>query len=133
MADGSSRPIEDVTTGDLVLSADPETGRESSQRVLDTFVRVTEELLTIATADGRTIQTTADHPFWVDQRGFVEAKQLVPGDHLRQSGGAGTAVASVSERRVKVEVYLRSPTPTLTSQVDGWFITPTTHRGLIRE
>ncbi|MCE6994367.1 polymorphic toxin type 43 domain-containing protein [Saccharothrix sp. S26] len=68
MADGTTKAIEDVRVGDVVLNANPETGETEAHKV--TAVHVTDADkqyvdLTVATPNGpRTITATAHHSFY---------------------------------------------------------------------
>jgi len=99
------KPIEEVRAGDLVLSADPGTGKQSVQRVARAFVRRASKLITITTADGRRIEATPEHPFWVEKKGFVAAKKLARSDLFRSADGKLVAVAGVTSRRGEFPVY----------------------------
>jgi hypothetical protein len=105
MADGSTRPIEAVREGDLVLSADEKTGKQSVQRVTRTFVREAEELYVVCTQDGASIEATGEHPFWVEDKGFVEARRLARSDLLRRVDGRTVSVERVTIRRGEFTVY----------------------------
>jgi hypothetical protein len=54
---------------------------------------------------GRTIGTTAAHPFWVDGKGWTPAGELVPGNRLVSSDGRLVAVHGVQETGEHVRVY----------------------------
>ncbi|MFC4107026.1 polymorphic toxin-type HINT domain-containing protein [Micromonospora zhanjiangensis] len=91
MADGSRKAIKDVKVGDQVLATDPETGRQTSQRV--THLWIHEDTLVALSAGGKRLVTTEDHPFWskTDQR-WERADALNPGDLLLASDGTGLRV-----------------------------------------
>ncbi|GGM35064.1 hypothetical protein GCM10011608_19590 [Micromonospora sonchi] len=92
MADGSTKPIEDVEVGDMVLATDPETGEEGPRRV--THLWVHEDQMVDLKVDGGKLTTTEDHPFWneTDQQ-WQESQALDPGDLLyTASGGTLTIV-----------------------------------------
>ena len=86
------RPIEQVRAGDLVLARAEHGTHVRPMPVLHSFVRTSDHLrlLTLHTAGGTdTIRTTDEHPFWVPECGWVEAKNLQSGDELvGQDGGA---------------------------------------------
>jgi hypothetical protein len=88
-----------------VLSADPETGKQSYQKVTRAFVREADALVVIRTEDGRSVEATPDHPFWVEGKGFVEAKRLARSDLLRKASGKSVRVGSVTAKPGKVRVY----------------------------
>lgn len=105
MADGTKKPIEQVRKGEYVRSADEWTGQERDGRVSCTFQRESDTLLTIRTADGKKIETTPTHPFFVEGRGFVAAKRLARSDLLTDREGWAAAVVSVTERKGRFPVY----------------------------
>lgn len=61
------KKIEDIEVGDRVLAADTDTMERKYKEVLDTFVRKTNDLIHIFIGEEE-IVTTADHPFWVEER-----------------------------------------------------------------
>ena len=77
LADGSSKPVEEVGLGDRVVATDPETGETASQKVVATIVGHGEKDLVEVTVDvdgeaGDAVSTlvaTAEHSFWVDEHG----------------------------------------------------------------
>ncbi|MDQ3756984.1 MAG: polymorphic toxin-type HINT domain-containing protein [Actinomycetota bacterium] len=99
MADGSRKAIGTMRIGDVVYAADPETGRAGPRPVTDVIVgEGTKDLVDISLETGETLEATANHPFWSEnRRAFVDASALVPGDMLRTS--AGTAVQVTAVRR----------------------------------
>ncbi|MFB9853184.1 polymorphic toxin-type HINT domain-containing protein [Micromonospora andamanensis] len=103
MADGSTKPIEDVRVGDLVLAADPESG-EIGKRLVTHVINSEgpKELVAITVGAGTQpepadeIVATDNHPFWAEKvRRWVEASDLRPGDLLRTPSGAEVQVASL--------------------------------------
>ena len=99
MADGTTKPIEDVEIGDYVWATDPETGEAGPRRVVDTIVGGgTKELVDINIV-GSTITATDQHPFWVDDRGrWIDAGDLHAGDVLLLADGSTVTVDGVGER-----------------------------------
>jgi hypothetical protein len=91
--------------GDLVLSApenDP-TGPVTARRVEEVFQRMSR-LMEIRVG-GRTIQTTHEHPFYVEGKGWKQACALQPGDLLKSHAGAFTPVESLRDTELDVPVY----------------------------
>ena len=93
LADGTSKAIEDVVIGDLVLAADPETGETHAKPVVDTYVHEDVETWQVETSSG-TVTSTAEHPFWVDGRGWTPVRELQPGDKLVDAEGVRVEVVS---------------------------------------
>ncbi|RMI45213.1 hypothetical protein EBN88_03490 [Streptomyces triticirhizae] len=99
MADGTSRPIEEVRIGDEVVATDPETG-ETSARTVTAEIATTETKyltrLVVDTEDGRAVLVaTDDHPVWNETtRSWTEAADLPPGAELTAPDGTLTRVAA---------------------------------------
>ncbi len=87
--------IEAIENGDYVLSENPETGEQEYKMVVDTYIH---EKTTIVEVDvnGETIQTTVEHPFWVESKKWVEASRLKPGDIIRLSNGNHAVIENIN-------------------------------------
>ena len=57
------------------------------------------------TVGGKTIRTTAEHPFWVKGRGWRHAHQIESGDELRAEDGRWLAVEAVTGNEGAEPVY----------------------------
>lgn len=73
--------IENIKAGDIVISTDPDTMETAEKRVVETYIREDLKLIHIV-VNGEEIVTTETHPFYVNNRGFVEAGELKVGDEL---------------------------------------------------
>ncbi|MEU2310730.1 polymorphic toxin-type HINT domain-containing protein [Streptomyces albidoflavus] len=100
MADGSTKPIEDVGVGDQVIATDPASGVTAIETVtaeivgqgLKRLVRLDIELNDEAGAKV-SITATSGHPFWLaESKVWVDAASVQPGDQ----------VATLSEGRARV-------------------------------
>ncbi|MGY1528703.1 RHS repeat-associated core domain-containing protein, partial [Streptomyces sp. MN3] len=104
MADGSSKPIEEVEVGDKVVATDPETGETRIETVtaeikgkgLKHLVKV------VIDTDGDNGEETAEvtatdgHPFWVPELGqWLDATDLQPGQWLRTSAGTYVQITAI--------------------------------------
>lgn len=78
--------IEQIKVGDLVYAADAETLEVSLKPVLETYVRETSNLVHL-TINGETIISTFDHPYYVKNKGFINAESLWIGAELLDSTG----------------------------------------------
>ncbi|MDQ7911103.1 polymorphic toxin-type HINT domain-containing protein [Phytohabitans sp. ZYX-F-186] len=99
LSDGT-KPIAEVTPGDVVLAEDPETGHVEPREVKRAHTNLDTDLtdLIVVTEDGRTatLKTTQHHPFWSEDRnGWVDAEDLRPGEQLRTNDGSSVIVGSV--------------------------------------
>ncbi|HEY0699442.1 MAG TPA: polymorphic toxin-type HINT domain-containing protein, partial [Micromonospora sp.] len=104
MADGSTKPIEDVRVGDLVLATDPTTGKTESRPVTDLIVGQGEKHMVEIDVDvdgdrgdaTGTLTATDGHPFWVPSlHKWVKATDLETGALLRTSAGTYVQVTAV--------------------------------------
>jgi hypothetical protein len=101
-----SKAIEEFRVGDVILSRDENdpTGPVLCKRVEEVFVR-TGKILTL-TVRGHRIETTAEHPFWVENRGeWVDAGELCVGDVLVGVRGERSEVESVEDQDRYETVY----------------------------
>lgn len=78
----------------MVLSFEPDTQVVSEQVVEETFVRESSELVHIEVGN-ESISATPDHPFYVPQKGFVEAVNLRAGDILCTVNGEYVIVEQI--------------------------------------
>ena len=102
--------IETIEVGDWVWAADPETGVEGPRRVLSLFRTPDVPVLqvTVETRLGReteVIETTAEHPFWVEGRGWVKGGELQTGDELRDIDAGALLVRSIAETQRRETVF----------------------------
>ncbi|MEV4659073.1 LamG-like jellyroll fold domain-containing protein [Micromonospora sp. NPDC049301] len=107
MADGTSRPIEDVNVGDKVMATDPVAGKSEPKQVTQLHRNTDKDLtdLTVRDQDGKVtkVETTWHHPFWnASKRKWDDAKDLKPGTKLLVKGkGAVTVVAVLNKLGVE--------------------------------
>lgn len=99
-----ARNIEDVRPGDEVVAYDAEVGERSTFQVKEVYTRVVDELVLLQ-VDGIVIETTAEHPFWVDGTGFVPAGKLIAGDQLVGMSGERRAVEQLDRLRGTFTVH----------------------------
>jgi hypothetical protein len=78
--------IETIKVGDYVLSWNESNGKREYKKVLNTFIRDTSLIYTLKIGSDK-LETTWNHPFWVQGKGFVKAKDLVLGEKLVSSQG----------------------------------------------
>ncbi|RDG37598.1 ricin-type beta-trefoil lectin domain protein [Streptomyces corynorhini] len=117
MADGTTKPIEDVRNGDKVLATDPVTGETSVETVSaeitgqgqKNLVEVTiaaegdaeagkgpTEAPTEATSTTSTVTATDGHPFWVPAlNAWIKATDLKAGQWLRTSAGTHVQITAI--------------------------------------
>ncbi|MGI8662555.1 MAG: polymorphic toxin-type HINT domain-containing protein [Acidimicrobiales bacterium] len=100
LADGSTKPISEVTVGDRVRTTDPATGKTVVRGVTALHRNHDTDMADLVVRDGdgheSTVHTTQHHRFWDDTRhGWVEAAALTGGDRLHTGDGGAATVESV--------------------------------------
>jgi RHS repeat-associated protein len=76
------KPIEEIGVGDLVMAYDPGTGETGAFTVNRIFSRVATGIILLITTSFDTLAVTPNHPFYVENRGEVDAAALKKGDVL---------------------------------------------------
>ncbi|MFJ8915561.1 polymorphic toxin-type HINT domain-containing protein [Amycolatopsis sp. NPDC102389] len=114
LADGTYKPIEQVTLGDRVLSTDPVTGLTQARPVINLIPgQGLKELVRITVdTDGDqgnatgTVTATDEHPFWVADTGrWTDAEDLDRGNLLRTPDGRVLKVVAVHEWTQQQQVH----------------------------
>ncbi|WP_274562895.1 DNRLRE domain-containing protein [Streptomyces spiramyceticus] len=115
MADGSTKNIEDLKTGEYVLASDPETGELQAREVTNTRNHAgVKDLVTLTVdpdgKDGKAkpskITSTDAHLFWLPDFGkWVEADHLEPGMWLQTAAGTWVQVTVVDDSHRDERVY----------------------------
>jgi len=72
-------PIEELKVGDLVLSLDTNTKKFSFNYITKKYERKMEKTILLLFSNHQ-IETTLEHPFWVVEKGWTPAGELVAGD-----------------------------------------------------
>src|SRR5690606_34649649 len=75
VTDEGDVPISQIQIGDFVLAWNQETNEITFERVTDT-IHHTDEIAVYLTIDGEEIETTPEHPFYVEGAGWTEAEDL---------------------------------------------------------
>ncbi|MFY1636231.1 ricin-type beta-trefoil lectin domain protein [Solwaraspora sp. WMMB335] len=102
LGDGTTKPIEQVKTGDKVTATDPETGTTTTETVTATITGDgVKHLVTITIDtgnDSETAQVTATdgHPFWVPELNqWIDATDLQAGQWLQTSAGTWVQITAI--------------------------------------
>ena len=88
MGDGTSKAIEEIQPGDMVLAAsdgDPE-GPVEAKAVVEVYHNGPSELIEL-TIGNSVIRPTLKHPFHIRGKGWTAAAELQVGDELRTHDG----------------------------------------------
>ncbi|MDX8031676.1 polymorphic toxin-type HINT domain-containing protein [Lentzea sp. BCCO 10_0856] len=106
MADGTTKRIDEIKVGDLVLAAEPESAESGPREVVATIVgEGVKRLVEIEIGQGKIIATDP-HPFWLpDQKRWTEAKDLHAGSLLQTPTGSWVQVTAIKKRIAVQRVY----------------------------
>ncbi|MFB9335549.1 polymorphic toxin-type HINT domain-containing protein [Actinoplanes octamycinicus] len=118
MADGTTKPIEQIQPGDRVMAGTPNSTRLTPEPVSATIVGNGDKNLVdidVETADGTptTITATDGYPFWTDDDGspqtpggdWINAAELRQGSWLKTSTGTLVRVAGAHAHAQHAKVY----------------------------
>jgi hypothetical protein len=114
--DFTYRRIESIDVGDRVLSRDEITGEMAFKRVLKCYENGKSEIFHIHVSgpiidawhkgNMPPVETTPEHPFWVQGKGWTPACDLKPGDELLAPDGYGpVTVDRVGMSTYRAEVF----------------------------
>jgi|GEM_PF-2358651 len=106
LTDEGEKNIEDIEVGDKVLSKYEETGEQAYKEVV-ALHRNQKDTTYKLSLGNHIIETTDNHPFWVDGKGWVLAIDLKVGDELVQSDGNHPRIDNIEivHHDEKVKVY----------------------------
>ena len=90
--------IEEVEVGDKVLAYDEETGKQAYKEVIRLFRGKTDEWYHVF-VEGEEIVCTG-HRFYVEGKGFVEAKDLTEEDKLTLSDGSQVKIEKIEKEEL---------------------------------
>ena len=98
--------IEAFKAGDYVWSENPETKEKALKKVKKIFVREKDSIIRLA-INGEVIETTDEHPVFVEGKGFTESKRLKAGDEVRLATGDTAEVETIEKIQLDktVKVY----------------------------
>ena len=103
--------ISEINVGDYVWTENVETGEKELKQVLQVYVSETDTLVHVSITDENgsetTINTTENHPFYTEGKGWIVASQLENGDKLHTRDGKIQVVKEVSVEKLEapVKVY----------------------------
>ncbi|WP_249262337.1 Hint domain-containing protein, partial [Leptospira alexanderi] len=100
-----TKKIEEVKVGDEVLSWDEESGEQEYHRVVKTFQREVNVVYTLHYSNGTQVETTDEHPFYIENKGWVPAKDLRSGDRSVLSNEKTLEIESITISERTTTVY----------------------------
>ena len=92
-------PIEEIKADQMVWAEDPETSERALKRVVRTFLNEKDELVHVQ-VNGETITCTTEHPFYVQGKGWVAAKDLQLNDRLELQNGEDAFVDAIRREKL---------------------------------
>ena len=107
------KPIEEIAVGDYVWAEDTVTGEQVLKKVLKVYVKETDHLIHIGTSTGEDIETTENHPFYTEERGWVAASELEEGETLH------TEVGDIVTVTYNHDEWLKAPIKVYNLEVEG--------------
>ncbi|MFI1291034.1 LamG-like jellyroll fold domain-containing protein [Streptomyces sp. NPDC020792] len=110
MANGLTKPISQVKTGDYVLTAEPGKKTKEKHRVKKVIVTKTDrdyvDVVVATKAGPKTIQTTKHHQFYeVSRNTWTQAGDLKPGHTLQNADGTPTKTVDVKSYTAQRVTY----------------------------
>ena len=113
--DGEKR-IDEIAVGDYVWAEDTVTGEQVLKRVSKVYVKETDHLIHIGTSTGEDIETTENHPFYIEERGWVAASELEEGETLHTEDGDIVTVTYNHDE------WLKEPVKVYNLEVEGLYV-----------
>jgi hypothetical protein len=90
--------FDEINVGVLVWAYNYNTGETALKEVLNVLVSASTEIISLETASGEVIKTTAYHPFYVDGN-WVRAGNLAAGDKVSTLDGGAITIVDISSER----------------------------------
>ena len=119
---GDYKNVEDIVTGDIVITYNEGTGEQEAKKVYETVSPVHDDIVTYTLADGSSVTSTYDHPYYTeslelkssnpDQTNELydideEVSQIGLGDVLIKLDGTKSAITGISAGPVEdTQTYL---------------------------
>ena len=104
LTNSGKKPIETLRPGDWIVSWDEETGQVVEGSVTEWYEREAAAIIDIFIGVEK-ISCTTDHPFWVENRGWVLAFQLKEGMALQNREGEPLVIDAVRRRDEVTQVF----------------------------
>ncbi|WP_217900043.1 polymorphic toxin-type HINT domain-containing protein [Paenibacillus herberti] len=108
LTDEGEKNIEDIEVGDMVLAKDENNpdGELAYKEVTNLYRNQRDDIIKLYVGK-QVIETTDNHPFWVEGKGWVFADELQMGDKLQKADGNNLTIDRVEFVKLdeKVTVY----------------------------
>lgn len=96
LTEEGEKNIEDIEVGDMVLARDENTpnGELAYKEVTNLYRNQRDDIIKLY-VDDQIIETTDNHPFWVEGKGWIFADELQEGDKLQKANGSNLTIDKV--------------------------------------
>lgn len=96
LTDEGEKNIEDIEVGDMVLAKDEDdpNGKTAYKEVTALYRNQRDDIIKLHVGE-QIIETTDNHPFWVEGKGWVFADELQVGDKLQKADGSKLTIDKV--------------------------------------
>nr|WP_269671042.1 polymorphic toxin-type HINT domain-containing protein [Paenibacillus sp. 481] len=93
MTNEGEKNIEDIEVGDMVLAKDENNpdGELAYKEVTNLYRNQRDDIIKLYVGE-QIIETTDNHPFWVEGKGWVFADELQVGDKLQKADGSNLTI-----------------------------------------
>lgn len=105
LPNGETKNIEDIVIGDSILTFNETTQTTEPGTVGDLKQHEVENTIKLIFTDNTNITTTSEHPFYVKDKGWVEAGNLVKSDICKKSDGSDLEILEIEGVVGKTMVY----------------------------
>ena len=105
MADGLCKRIDALKIGDRVMARDEATGHIGAGSVERVFRHEVEQTWLLRMKSGEIVETTAQHRFAAEERGFLRAGALRPGDRLSTYTEVSMEIVASQGQQAAATVY----------------------------
>jgi hypothetical protein len=105
LTDEGEKNIEDIEVGDKVLAKDENNpdGELAYMEVTALYRNQRDDIIKLHVGE-QVIETTDNHPFWVEGKGWVFADELQVGDKLQKADGSNLTIEKVEFVKLDVPV-----------------------------
>jgi len=118
MADGSTKPIEEIKVGDKVLAYNEKTGKTQNDKVTELFIHDDVEEYLIINGN---LKVTPEHRFYNEGK-WVNIGSLKVGDKLLDYKGQAQEITSIEKVKEKATVYNFEVEPSHTYFAGGFLV-----------
>lgn len=105
LSDGEYKNIEDVVVGEKVLTYNESSGETELGFVGDLKVHNIENVIDLVFDDTTLVTTTPEHPFFINEKGWVVAKNIKVGDVCMKDDKTYVTIVSIKEYSDSHTVY----------------------------